>query len=54
MIREDPMAPHCRQHHQEKENVGVVKELLPEQGAGVNAQGGYHGNAVQAACASGH
>ncbi|KAI3187091.1 hypothetical protein DTO032C6_3869 [Penicillium roqueforti] len=29
-------------------------ELLLDRGADVNAQGGYHGNALQAACSSGH
>jgi hypothetical protein len=50
MHREDTLEMHCRQHHMEV--MRLVKVL--EKGAEVNAQGGYFGNALQAASYGGH
>ena len=47
MLKEESMAMHCKRHH-----VGgheKVVQMLLDARADVNAQGGYYGNALQAA-----
>jgi ankyrin repeat protein len=46
------MEMHSRQHHMEGHE--AIAKLLIEKGADVNAQGGFYGNALQAASYEGH
>ena len=52
MHREDVTATHCRRRPLEVHE--AIVKLLLEKGADVNAQGGRHGHALQAASFGGH
>ena len=47
MLKGESMATHCKRRHMGGHDKMV--QMLLEKGADVNAQGGYYGNALQAA-----